>query len=203
MFNKPFSQACENNKQAILSVLQEAFANKKKVLEIASGTGQHAIFFSAELPTLIWQTSDLEGNHAGINSWLDEPLAAGQNNLLRPLVLDVTQSEWPQTQCDAIFSANSLHIMPWHAVLALFEHLKMYISEDALLAIYGPFNYGGQYTSESNQNFDEWLAQNSSHSAIRDFEAVNALAISAGLTLQNDFEMPANNRLLLWKKTTL
>jgi hypothetical protein len=203
--NKPFSQACVNNQQAITDVLKRVFNDRQQVLEIASGTGQHAVYFSAALPHLQWQCSDLAINHQGINAWLDEALQAGATNIARPLMLDVTQSEWPNlksdVRCDALYSANSLHIMPWSAVEALFTQLNTYLPIGAIVAIYGPFNYNGCYTSESNQQFDHRLFLRSPLSAIRDFEAVNQLAQDAGLELQEDNAMPANNRLLVWRKT--
>lgn len=198
--NKPYSQACENNKAPILDHLQRLFSDSKSVLEIASGTGQHGYYFSQAMPNLLWQYSDLPINHAGINAWIAEAKVSGIENLKAPLVLDVCQEVWPETGCDAIFSANSLHIMPWRAVQSLFGQLKNYLVSGSQLVIYGPFNYGGNYTSVSNENFDVWLQQQSSGSAIRDFESVNQLAHEAGLILQEDNEMPANNRLLIWQK---
>ena len=202
--NKPFSQACVNNQQPIIDVLKRVFSDRQQVLEIASGTGQHAVYFSAALPHLKWHCSDLAVNHQGINAWLDDVLQAGATNIARPLILDVTQAQWPclvaDARCDALFSANSLHIMPWSAVEALFAQLNTYLPIDAIVAIYGPFNYNGCYTSESNQQFDDRLYLRSPLSAIRDFEAVNALAKDAGLELLEDNAMPANNRLLVWRK---
>lgn len=194
---KPFSQACENNKHPIANVLTRVFSDSQLVLEVASGTGQHAVYFSQQMPYLTWQTSDLPMNHAGIEAWL---ASADTANLLPPLTLDVTQQPWPDVACDALFTANSLHIMPWQAVEALFGQLEGYLSIGAILAVYGPFNYGGNYTSASNQQFDEWLYAQSPHSAIRDFEEVNSLAKDAGFDLLEDNEMPANNRLIVWKK---
>tara|TARA_B100000809_G_scaffold209865_1_gene212969 strand:- start:1059 stop:1676 length:618 start_codon:yes stop_codon:yes gene_type:complete len=203
--HKPFSQACVNNQQPISDVLKRVFGDRQQVLEIASGTGQHAVHFSAVLPHLQWQCSDLAVNHPGINAWLDDALQAGASNIARPLTLDVTQPGWPclmsGARCDALFSANSLHIMPWSAVEALFTQLNTYLPIGAIVAIYGPFNYNGCYTSESNQQFDGRLYLRSPLSAIRDFEAVNALAQDAGLELLEDNAMPANNRLLVWRKT--
>lgn len=193
-----------NNQQPISDVLKRVFSDRRQVLEIGSGTGQHAVYFSAALPHLHWQSSDLAVNHRGINAWLDDALQAGLANISRPLTLDVTQPEWPFSmsgvRCDALFSANSLHIMPWAAVEALFCQLNNYLPEGAIVAIYGPFNYEGCYTSASNQEFDRWLYGQSPLSAIRDFEAVNELAQAAGLELQEDNAMPANNQLLVWRK---
>jgi hypothetical protein len=193
----PFSQACENNKGFILEVLLEAFADRREVLEIASGTGQHACHFAAHMPWLRWQPTELPENL---------PLLAPRcsaypgTNLLLPLALDVREPTWPSPIPDALFSANSLHIMAFSAVERFFAVLENQAGSDTVLAIYGPFNYGGTYTSASNAQFDQWLAQQYPASAIRDFEAVDRLATGAGFALQQDHAMPANNRLLVWRK---
>ena len=194
----PFSQACENNKAPILEVLAERFADRTRVLEIASGTGQHATWFAGQLPHLQWQPTELPQNLPVLQPRCRE---YDGDNLLQPRALDVSQRPWPFAEIpDAVFTANSLHIMPWPSVEDLFAELGQRADADTLLAVYGPFNYGGEYTSPSNARFDLWLAQQSPLSAIRDFEAVDALAEAAGLKLQADLEMPANNRVLLWHK---
>jgi cyclopropane fatty-acyl-phospholipid synthase-like methyltransferase len=175
-------------------VLREHFADRRRVLEIGSGTGQHAVYFAAALPHLVWQTSDLPENHDGICAWLDE---AALPNTLPPLALDVN-GPWPNARFDAVFSANTLHIMSWPEVEALFAGLPAVLADDARLAIYGPFNYGGQFTSPSNAQFNLTLKSWGLHMAIRDFEAVDALARTAGLRLLEDRAMPANNRCLVW-----
>lgn len=192
----PFSQACENNKAYILEVLREAFADRHKVLEIGSGTGQHACHFAAAMPWLQWQPTDQPHYLPALHPRCAE---YDGDNLLPEVALDVRAGEWPVVIPDAVFTANSLHIMAFSAVQALFRALAN-SPDQALLAVYGPFNYNGQYTSASNARFDQWLAQQDPASAIRDFEAVDELAGTAGFTLQRDVEMPANNRLLLWRK---
>ena len=194
--NKPFSQACENNKSAILSILVERLKACKTVLEVGSGTGQHAVYFAPNLPWLAWQTSDISANHQGINLWLNE---LPQDNLLSPIELDLN-NRWPITKVDAIFTANTLHIVKWSLVEAFFQGVSQHLNSYGQCCIYGPFNYLGKYTSESNANFDLWLKERDSASAIRDIEAVIALANAAGLSLENDHAMPANNRLLVFKK---
>ena len=188
----PYSQSCENNKAIILERLYDAFAGRRQVLEIASGTGQHACHFAANMPWLRWQPTDLVEN-LGVLS----PRCAAYpgDNLLPELPLDVRQDPWPVAIPDALFTANSLHIMAFSAVEALFAALGRGAGDDVLLAIYGPFNYGGHYTSASNARFDQWLAQQHRH-----FEDVNRLAEEAGFQLQADHEMPANNRLLVWHR---
>ena len=197
MTTKPFSQACENNKAPILEVIREVFNQPVTVWEIGSGTGQHACYFAKELPHLHWQPTDLAENHPGINAWRDE---AQLPNLNQPLVLDVTDHNWPCEKIDALFTANTLHIMSWQNVEILFERFQAYLNLSAKVCIYGPFNYNGNYTSDSNANFDQWLKSRDPLSGIRDFEAVVSLAEKIGLSLKQDNSMPANNRLLVFQK---
>jgi cyclopropane fatty-acyl-phospholipid synthase-like methyltransferase len=197
VINKPFSQACENNKDPILSVIKDVFTEPVTVWEIGSGTGQHACYFANELPHLTWQPTDLANNHPGINAWRDE---AQLLNLNKPLVLDVADHNWPCDKIDALFTANTLHIMSWQNVTILFERLQNYLSPSASVCIYGPFNYDGNYTSDSNANFDQWLKNRDPLSGIRDFEAVLTLAKQADLNILKDNPMPANNRLLVFQK---
>jgi hypothetical protein len=166
------------------------------VLEVGSGTGQHAVFFAAAMPWLTWQAADMAENLPGIRLWLDE---AGLPNLPPPIELEAG-GPWPKASYDAVFSSNTLHIMGWPEVQQLFAALDGVMAANAVLAVYGPFNYGGRFTSDSNAQFDVWLKQRSAASGIRDFEAVNALAGSIGLRLLADHAMPANNRTLVWKR---
>lgn len=193
----PFSQACENNRKPILEQLLVAFRHCHQILEIGSGTGQHAVYFAPRLPHLLWQTSDLQWNHAGINSWIDRYPAG---NLLRPLVLDVYGSNWPLIAADGVFTANTCHIMPWPAVVAMFSGLEKIFSDGAVLVIYGPFKYGGRCTTDSNAQFDRWLRSQAPHQGIRDIEAITELAASIGLNLTRDQPMPANNQLLVFNR---
>lgn len=192
--DKPYAPSCERNREPILAVLRERFADRRQVLEVGSGTGQHAVFFAAQLPHLVWQTSERRENLAGIAAWLDE---AALPNTPAPLELDVG-ARWPAQRFDAVFSANTLHIMAWEAVEHFFAGLAGILAADAKLAIYGPFNYGGQFTSASNAAFDVWLKETAPHQGIRDFEQVDALARQAGLVLVEDCAMPSNNRCLVW-----
>jgi cyclopropane fatty-acyl-phospholipid synthase-like methyltransferase len=192
---KPFSQACENNKKPILAHLKNFFADRKEILEVGSGTGQHAVYFGEHLPHLRWQCGDLLANHGGIQAWLDE---ARLPNVLAPVVTDADLSSWEVGQFDGVFSANTFHIMSWVQVQKTFQHLDRVLSRQGKLVVYGPFNYNGQFTSESNARFDQWLKQNGGHQGVRDFEKVDLLAKEIGLTLVADHAMPANNRLLCW-----
>jgi cyclopropane fatty-acyl-phospholipid synthase-like methyltransferase len=194
--NKPYAPSCDRNRDPILEVLRKHFSDRCEVLEIGSGTGQHAIYFAQSLRHLQWQTSELEDNLPGIRAWLDE---AQLPNTPPPISLDVNDP-WPTKRYDAVFSANTLHIMGWQEVERLFAKLNDVLVSNAIVAIYGPFNYNGGFTSESNRTFNEWLQARGPHMAIRDFEAVNALAKTIDLRLVEDVEMPSNNRMLVWKK---
>ncbi|BCB25720.1 hypothetical protein SKTS_06060 [Sulfurimicrobium lacus] len=194
---KPYAESCEQNRDPILTVLQSVFADRKQVLEIASGTGQHAVYFGAALPHLTWQTSELPVNHAGIHAWLDE---AQLPNVLPPLAIDVNDAAWPLERVDAIFNANTVHIVAWPAVERMFAGIGRVLEVGGCLCLYGPFNYRGAFTSESNARFDAWLKARDPESGVRDFEAVNQLAVSQGLVLVQDIAMPANNRSLVWRK---
>lgn len=195
--NKPYSESCDQNRDPILSVISPLLKECASVFEIGSGTGQHAIYFAQKMPHLVWHTSDLKENLPGINSWLDD---ASLPNITNPVELDVSSANWPGEEYDAIFSANTSHIMHWPDVESMFSGCGSILKTGGKFMLYGPFNYDHKYTSESNRRFDQWLKSRDAESGIRDFEALNILAEQAGLMLQNDFEMPANNRLLYWAK---
>lgn len=184
---KPFSEASERNRVPILAILKRVFKDRKKVLEIGSGTGQHAAYFAPELPHLVWQTSDVAAHLPGIGEWASDPA---------PIELDVDKP-WPKVEADAVFSANTCHIMSWPQVERMFEGIgKMRAVKTVCL--YGPFNYQGRYTSASNARFDAMLRERDPASGLRDFENIVALAKAAGLDLAEDNPMPANNRLLVF-----
>ncbi|PKM06563.1 MAG: methylase [Gammaproteobacteria bacterium HGW-Gammaproteobacteria-4] len=164
--DKPHAPSTERNREPILAALREPFAGRRRVLEIGSGSGQHAVYFAAAPP---------------------------------PLALDVARGPWPAQRFDAVFSANTLHIMGWPAVQALFAGLPAVLADDAVLAIYGPFNRDGRYTSEGNAAFDAQLRAQDPAMGLRDAEAVDALALQAGLHLHADLPMPANNALRIWR----
>ncbi len=196
--SKQFSSACERNQQAILEVLKSEFATCTRVLEIGSGTGQHAVFFGAQLRQLTWQTSDLAQNHPSIHAWIQE---AGLPNVLPPLVLDMAHAAWPGECFDAVFTANTCHIMAWPQVEALFAGAAHILPSCGKLCIYGPFNYAGKFTSHGNAQFDVSLRAQAPHMGIRDMEAMQSLAHAQGFFLQTDHAMPANNRLLVWQRS--
>jgi len=199
--NKPFSESSEQNKDPILTILRKEFLNTGRVLEIGSGTGQHAVYFAEHMPTLTWYTSDVIDNHSGIHAWLNESLL---ENVMAPLELDVSTAQWDKLDAfDGIFSANTAHIMHWQNLIDMFSGLEQSLLTDGKLCLYGPFNYNGQYTSQSNARFDQWLKARDPESGIRDFEKVNDLALGAGMQFVKDYEMPVNNRILVWRKKSL
>lgn len=196
MDNKPHAPATDRNRDPILSVLRERFADRRSVLEIGSGTGQHAVYFAGALPWLRWQSSDVADHLPGIELWLNE---AGLPNTPAPVALDLRE-DWPNVSFDAVFSANTLHIMGWPEVQRLFQALGRHMPPGGLLTVYGPFNYGGRFTSDSNAVFDASLRAGNPASGLRDVEAVHALAATAGLQLVEDRAMPANNRCITWQR---
>jgi len=193
----PSSPACERNRDPILAVLREQFADRTQVLEIGSGTGQHAGYFAAALPHLRWQATERQEHLPNLVTGI---AAAELRNTPEPVALDVNDAVWPAGRYDALFSANTLHIMSWPEVKRLFAKSGTVLAGDARIVIYGPFNYGGQFTSASNAAFDAWLKAQAPHRGIRDFEAVDALARGAGFFLEADIAMPANNRCLAWSR---
>ncbi|MDX1453912.1 MAG: DUF938 domain-containing protein [Gammaproteobacteria bacterium] len=192
-----FSAASERNKDAILAHIRPVLREASAVLEVGSGTGQHGEHFAAEMPWLIWQTSDLEEHHAGLK---DRIAAAGLDNLRKPLSLDVLADPWPDVYYDAVFTANTLHIIPWDGVLRLVEGAAARLVENGLFIVYGPFLVAGQPTSDSNAAFDAALRRENPEMGIRELENLLEFAASCGLTLLADCALPANNRLLLWQK---
>jgi cyclopropane fatty-acyl-phospholipid synthase-like methyltransferase len=195
---KPVAESCIENRGPILTVLRQLLAGRRALLEIGSGTGQHAVYLAPEFPALQWQTSDRAENHPAIHAWL---AAEGAANILPPLLLDALQP-WPlaSRQFDTLFSANTAHIMSWPAVEAMFAGAGEVLREQGLFILYGPFNYRGRYTTEGNARFDAWLRQRDPASGIRDIEALHQCAAEHGLQPYRDFAMPANNRMVVWIK---
>ena len=189
----PFSEACERNKGPILEVLRAAFADRTQVLEIGSGTGQHAVYFSAHLTHLTWHPTEQLTYLADLAARVK---LEGTRNLRPPTVLEVKQTVWPLRNVDAVFSANTLHIMGWAEVEALFRGVDAVLSPHGVLCIYGPFRYAGRYTSDSNRDFDLMLKERDPLSGLRDLTDLNVLAGRHALRLAVDHDLPANNRLL-------
>jgi cyclopropane fatty-acyl-phospholipid synthase-like methyltransferase len=189
----PFSEACERNKAPILEVLRVAFADRTQILEIGSGTGQHAVHFAAHLTHLTWHPTEQLAYLADLAARVK---LEGPRNLRQPTVLDVKQTVWPLRSVDAIFSANTLHIMSWVQVEAMFRGVDIVLSAHGIVCIYGPFRYAGRHTSDSNRDFDLMLKERDPLSGLRDLTDVSALAERHALKLRADHDLPANNRLL-------
>lgn len=194
---KNFQESCEKNKDPILERLTVELANSTTVLEIGSGSGQHAFYFGEHLPHLHWQTTEL---HALVADLRDNLQTRSLPNLPHPIALDVSLHPWPTEPASAIFSANTLHIMAWNRVEDFFEGVGHTLQTNGRLCIYGPFRYHDDYTSESNAKFDQWLKDRDSRSGIRDFEDVDLLARRQGLEMRVDHQMPSNNQLIVWQK---
>lgn len=197
MTQKPFSQACENNKDPILKELKRLFSQVHRVLEIGSGTGQHAAHFAPALRHLFWQPTDVMQNLEGIEMWVAE---ANAKNLGVSQVLNMERPNWRNFRFDAAYSANTVHIMPWTLVQTMIAGTGAELPVGGLMVLYGPFNYNGKYTSDSNERFDAYLRSVAPHQGIRHFEKVDECAQQAGLKLKEDIAMPANNRLIVWEK---
>ncbi len=191
------SSAAERNSEPIFRILETVFSDRKTVLEIGSGTGQHATLMASRLPQLIWQPTDCAEYLVDLAAWVRRN---GPGNIRAPLELDVRDDPWPVSSVDAVFSANTLHIMSWECVEFFFSGAGKVLEDDGVLCIYGPFSYSGRFTSDSNARFDEFLRQRDPHSGIRDFQAVSALAEEQGLSLLADHAMPANNQMLVWRR---
>ena len=195
--DKPYAEACDQNGPPILQVLTRTLPAQGELLEIGSGTGQHAVMFAQHFPDIIWHTSDRAEMHQGIQLWLDETSLA---NLRSPIALDVLNDPWPEKQFDAIFSANTAHIMSMVAVEAMFTGVAKSLKPGAPFLLYGPFMYDGVHTSESNWRFDRWIRSWEAERGVRDVSWLKEIAKPLGLNLDEDVEMPENNRTLIWRK---
>lgn len=195
--NKPFASSCDRNQQPILEVLQKLCHRFQRILEVGSGTGQHAVFFASALPHLEWVTSDLLDKHIGIQLWIEE---AKLKNITGPLEIDASKN-WPKDiNPDAVFTANTLHIMSQADAFHMIEKSASILQTSGQLIVYGPFKYQNAFTSPSNAKFDLWLKDQNKCSGIRDFESLNRAASQVGLKFIKDYSMPANNQLLVWEK---
>lgn len=193
----PFSQACENNKQPILDVLSRHLTGPLRLLEIGGGTGQHAVHMASHLSAVHWQATEVPTGVETLNRRIER---AALPNLPLALALDVTGDTWPVATVDAVFTANTLHIMGWSAVVRCFAGIGRHLAPGGLLLVYGPFKYQGSFTTESNARFDQWLKERDPRSGVRDVEQVDALARQEGLVLLEDNAMPANNQLRVWRR---
>jgi SAM-dependent methyltransferase len=193
----PMSEACERNKEPILAVLRISFAEAQNVLEIGSGTGQHAVHFARHLAHLTWHPTEQLSYLSDLSARVQQE---GSPNLRPATLLDVRQSVWPVLSVDAVFTANTLHIMSWAEVTAMYRGIGEVLAPRGVLCLYGPFRYAGEYTSDSNRAFDRMLKERDPLSGLRDVNAVTELAASFGLALVADQDLPAFNRLLSFVK---
>ena len=195
---KPYSSSCERNAKAICYVLKEVIGdNYKSLLELGSGTGQHAVYMAPQFPQMTWTCSDVKSNHEGINLWLKE---VNISNIEGPIEFEIGKDAFPSGAFDVVYTANTFHIMDWEKDKLFIQLCGKNLKKDALVIIYGPFNYNRTYTSQSNADFDIWLKEGNSLSAIRSCEDVSENMLSSGFTLFRDFDMPVNNRTLFFKK---
>ena len=194
----PFSQACENNQEPIRQILMPYLSSRDHLLELGSGTGQHGAYITRKHPELEWYPSDRAENLDGIAAWVNY---SNNKNFHPPIELDINAPHWPHDPVEIVFSANTAHIMHWHEVCKMFSFVAQVLKPQGYFLLYGPFNYRGKFTSESNAYFNDSLQSQAPHRAIRDFEKLDALAQAQDLKLINDHDMPANNRLLVWQQT--
>ena len=197
MNQKPFAVATERNSQAILGVVREEFRDVKSVLEIGSGTGQHAVCFGRELEWLEWQTSDVPDNHEGIEAWLSEAALA---NVHSPLRLDVREASLAGTTYDAVFSSNTAHIMALETVSIMFSLVADALNSGGKFVLYGPFRQNGRFNTTSNEHFDQSLRQRDPEMGIRDLEELDSFAARGGLHRERLYATPANNHIAVWVK---
>jgi cyclopropane fatty-acyl-phospholipid synthase-like methyltransferase len=195
--DKPFAESCVENCEPIFAVLAPRVSDCSSLFEIGSGTGQHAVYFAPRLPQLVWHTSDRSENHPGILAWLTE---SGVTNVRTPVSLDVLHDPWPSGPFDAAFSANTAHIMSESAVAAMLTGVAGLLRPGGRFFLYGPFNYHGEFTSDSNARFDAWLKERDPAMGIRDLDWLTREAGRHGLELEEDIEMPVNNRTLVWQR---
>jgi cyclopropane fatty-acyl-phospholipid synthase-like methyltransferase len=197
--NKPYSESCEQNKVAILSTIQPYLFDGATILEVGSGTGQHAVYFASNNPQIVWQPSDRAEYLQGIDAWITDD---SYPNIKSVIELDVLKL-WPYESYDLLFTANSFHIMGNEAVKICLQKASSCLKVNGFLIVYGPFKYNKQFTSTSNERFDGMLKAQDPNSGIKDIEWVCDIASRAGLHFIDDIEMPANNRILIWKQETL
>lgn len=194
---KQFSEACQRNRDPILNVLKDVFEGVERVLEVGSGTGQHAVYFARHLPHLVWQPADRPGQLDSVRAWRAD---AELDNVLEPVEIDLFDESWPLGEFDAVFSSNVIHIAPAAATERLFAHAAEHLSDGGIVLLYGPFRYGDRALEPSNERFDLWLKERDPESGIRLFEDVDEAAASHGFELVEDRAMPANNRCIWWTR---
>ena len=192
-----FSDACERNKIPILKVLNEEL-DSGTVLEIGSGTGQHSVFFSKEIPSIKWYPSDTISNFESLNAFVTN---YQNNNLQTPFVIDITQDQWIDFKVDYVFTSNTFHIINNALLTYFFYQCSKVMKSNGKLIIYGPFKFDNQFNSPSNQTFDELLKASDPFSGLKNFEEIINIALKFNLIFSKKYEMPANNNILVFKKS--
>lgn len=195
--DKPFSAAAERNHKPIAAVLGQILTGRGLILEIGSGTGQHAAYLAKDFPAYQWQPTDLPENLDGINEWA---AGSGASNILPAIALDLSKDEWPVGQCEVLVCMNTIHIVSWRLVENLFRGTGKVLKPGGVMYVYGPFEYSDRPLEPTNAEFNEWLKMRDPKSGIRKFDEVNRLAQENGLVLEGDEAMPANNRSIWWRK---
>ena len=199
MTDRPFAEYAARNTQPILEVLQRELRSSRDVLEIGSGTGQHAVAFAKAMPHLVWQTSDLPENHAGINTWVEN---AGLDNVNPPVDLDVRHATLAPASFDAVYSANTAHIMSIAAVQRMFALAGDILRADGVFCLYGPFRLDGRFNAASNEAFDQSLRERSADMGIRDIEILDEFGIGGGLHRHRLYAVPSNNYIVIYTRRT-
>ena len=197
MTDKPFAPAAERNADAILELLRYEFRDCSNVLEIGSGTGQHAVHFAAALGHLHWQTSDVDENHAAISAWIDD---SRLDNVAAPMSLDVRTAEIDEQRYDGVFSANTAHIMSFETVADMIALVSRALCAGGVFCLYGPFRIDGEFSTDSNEQFHASLRAGDPQMGIRELADVDALAEKGGLHRESLYAMPANNLAVTWRK---
>lgn len=195
--SKPFAPSADRNKQAILEALQSELSGHERIVEIGSGTGQHACHIANAMPHILWQPTELADKLPGIEQWIHD---SGCTNVLTPVVLDLASDNTPLEGASVCYSANTLHIVSWKLVQALFQYAASLLDERGKLIVYGPFSINGQHTSEGNRIFDEQLRTSDPYSGIRELRELDQLAGLHAFNSATVIDMPANNKLLCWRK---
>ena len=198
-----FSDACERNKKPILEVLEKYMPKRGLVLEIGSGTGQHAVYFAGKFGTIKWQPSEVPENLPGLTARIE---AEGNEFVKPPIAIDVLKddiSAWPERILTAAFSANTSHIMDWQTVRGMFAGLGTKLKPRGVFCLYGPFNNGGKYTSDSNQAFDLRLKSQNPEMGLRDIQSLETLAGKNDMKLIDLVPMPAENMTLVFARNDI
>lgn len=197
MEDKPFAPSCERNRDPIRDVLKRVLTGSGLLLEVGSGTGQHAAYIAKDFPAYKWQPTDLPEKLDDINKWAVE---SGASNILPAVALDLSEGNWPVEQCDVLVCMNTIHIVAWQLVKNLFRGAGRVLKPGGVMYVYGPFEYSDRPLEPTNAEFNEWLKMRDPKSGIRNFDDVNRLAQENGLVLEGDKAMPANNRSIWWRK---